>query len=622
MSKSPPPSPPPPFALADLDYIQKIGTSQFGEVWKVKSATQSQIFTLKKITKSRIQKIQSQFTREINKWYKISHKNLVRIISHYEDNDFFYLLMEQTEGIPLSKKLLIEKKLEKSTAIEIITQIIDAIEYLHGLHPPVMYKHIKPDNILVDLDGQVKMTDFCWANVAGEEDSNVIGSSTLEYLAPEMFNKPDFGISIDVWCIGILLYEVNLGKSPFKKNFSVGILSDIQKCNVYYPEDMDPVLKDLVSKILVKEPGKRISLADIKKHKWFVKVKKIDDGCKGITAEYLKKQIEQKIEENEKLSTKIRAANTEVEVFNENCSKLEEKIAAVREISRILTDENEKTLKNLNDLDVSEADNNDNSEDDVETLKVKIGCLSRKFEILNTKYKNLNEIKELKRKSFEFIAEQFEGFSKLLIMMNERLRSLASQSLMMARVLVYSLPLDEVEMFNLLCGSAGAQFVSSCESLLVKVQENSDLMFLKERYNCELSILYQEKQAELLKEYEDKKSHIIQKSKKFQQENYKILKSFAETLVNKKLQELDLGSQLLDNTQLKEKQEKFKSLLKLYKDTHQSIQSRKREILKAKIVKYNKNKDLESKVSTLSNLTEAILQEKLDLDLFRIRRLC
>lgn len=622
MSKSPPPSPPPPFFLTDLQFTQKIGQSQFGEVWKVISTPLNETFTLKKITKSKIQKIQSQFTREINKWYKICHKNLIRIISHYEDNDFLYLLMEKTEGIPLSKKLLIEKRLEKSTAIDFMTQVIDAIEYLHNLHPPVMYKHIKPDNILIDLDGNVKMTDFCWANVISEEDSGGLGSSTLEYLAPEMFGKPDFGISIDIWCIGILLYEVNIGKSPFKKNFSVGILSDIQKCNVFYPDDMEPVLRDLIGKILVKEPGKRISLDEIKKHQWFTKLTIKNVECDGITAKYLVKEIKRKKEENEKLSKRIRATTTEVELCTETRSKLEEKIAGAQQISSILSDENEKTLKNLNSLDNAEEDDSENPEDDLSSLKAKIESLKRKLESLNIKHKNFSDIKEMKHKCIEYCETHFNSLSSLLKLLNDRYKSILSPSLMMAKALVYTLPASDVELFNSLGGPVGSQFIKSCESLLTKVHDTNDLMFLKERYLCELSILYQQKQAELLKDYEEKNTELQQKAKKSQAENYKILLHYAESIISKKIAEHDLDKVEVDVSNLKEKQEKFNKIFESYIDTQKSIQLRKREILKLKILKSRKNEDLHTKISTLSNLTESMLQEKVSLDLFKVRRIC
>ena len=622
MSKSPPPSPPPPFFLTDLQFTQKIGQNQFGEVWKVKSTPLSETFTLKKITKSKIQKIQSQFTREINKWYKICHKSLIRIISHYEDNDFLYLLMEKTEGIPLSKKLQIEKRLEKSTAIDILTQVIDTIEYLHNLHPPVMYKHIKPDNILVDSDGNVKMTDFCWANAISEEDSGGLGSSTLEYLAPEMFGKPDFGISIDIWCIGILLYEVIIGKSPFKKNFSVGILSDIQKCNVFYPDDMEPVLKDLIGKILVKEPGKRISLVEIKNHQWFTKLTIKDVECDGITAKYLIREIKREQEENKKLSKKIRATATEIEFLSESCFKLEEKITGAQQISNILSDENDKTSKNLDILDHADDENTENPDDELSSLKSKIELHNRKLESLNLKYKNLSEIKEIKQKSIEFSDIHYNSLSSLLELLNERHKSILSPSLMMAKALVYTLPGSDVELFNLLCGPVGSHFIQSCESLLTKLHDTNDVTFLKERYICELSILYKKKQAELLKDYEEKNTELHHKARKNQAENYKILLNYAESIINKKIGELDLDKVEVDANDLKEKQERFGKLFESYKNTQNSIQLRKRQILKSKILKYRKNEELQTKISTLSNLTESMLQEKVSLDLFKVRRIC
>lgn len=613
---------PPLLAPESLIPVQNLSKSQFGEVLTVKIAENDNLFTLKKILKSKIKRVESQFIREISRWYKIKHKNLQQVVSFTEDEDFFYLLMEHLQGQSLLKRLQSDKKLEKNSILQITSQLIDAIEHLHSLHPPVIYKHIKPENIFIDLNGNIKLSEFSWPSGSVDEDSNLLGASTLDYLAPEMFGKTDFGIAVDVWAVGVLIYEMSLGRSPFRKSSMTGILTDIQKSNVVYPQDADPLLKSLLAKILVSDPGRRIKISEIRGHKWFIK-RKIDlFELAQVDVRYLKEKIEKQVSENARLAGKVAETQKEILGLNEVVEKLQEKVSNSQKILELLDDENCKSRNQLESLETEEQDIIESSETEQETHSIQIENLKKKIQVLECCQVNLLQIRTLKSASIETLSETHSMLSSQLYLLNEYHKTLLSPSLMMAKALVYSVPLAEVDFFNQQIGPVNLELSKTCESLLTKIQDIDNLIFLKERYFCELSVLYQEKQKELLKAYQENKNELESKAKRKQSDNYRVFKHYAEDLVDKKLKNLGFSEINVEIEELENKRKKFLELDSRLKETRRKIVLAKRDLLKIRIKAHRKKLDVDGKLSVLTNLTEAMLQAKVGLKIFKANRVC
>ena len=601
--------------------VQNLSKSQFGEVSTVKIPDNDNLFTLKKILKSKIKRVESQFVREISRWYKIKHKNLQQVVSFAEDDDFFYLLMEHLEGQSLLKRLQSDKKLEKKSILQIISQVIDAVEHLHSLHPPVIYKHIKPENIFIDLNGNVKLSEFSWPSGSVDEDSNLVGASTLDYLAPEMFGKTDFGIAVDVWAVGVLIYEMSLGRSPFRKSVA-GVVSDIQKSNVVYPQDADPLLKALLGKVLVSDPGKRIKISEIRGHKWFVK-RKIDlFELTQVDVKYLKERIESQVHENSSLAEKVIETQREIDELNGLIEKLQGRVSNSQQISDLLDDENSKCKSQLESLEVEEQEIIDSSETEHETYSAQIENLRKKVQVLECSQANLLQIRTLKSSSIETLTETHAMLDSQLYLLNEHHKTLLSPSLMMAKALAYSVPLAEVDFFNQQIAPVNLELSKTCESLLTKIQDIDNLIFLKERYFCELSVLYQEKQKELLNNYQENKNELESKSKRKRSENYRVLKYYAEDLVDKKLKGLGFSEISVELEELENKRKKFQDLDSRLKETRRKIVLAKRDLLKIRVKVNKKKTDVDGKVSVLTNLTEAMLQAKVGLKIFKANRVC
>ena len=95
-------------------------------------------------------------------------------------------------------------------------EVISAVQYLHNLDPPIIHWDIKPENILLDNDGRVKLGDFGWSNFFNEESQRTTYCGTPEYLAPEMIKQQGHAKPLDIWNLGILLFELLVGWPPFE----------------------------------------------------------------------------------------------------------------------------------------------------------------------------------------------------------------------------------------------------------------------------------------------------------------------------------------------------------------------------------------------------------------------
>lgn len=255
----------------DFSFEQKLGDGAFGQVWRVKHKKSGKVFACKQVAKEKVIKMLEQFRREVLIMYELSHPNIVHIYHHFEDQKYFFLVMEIAEGGNLFQRLMSEKCFMERKAFAYFSQVLDAVEYLHSHNPVIIHRDIKPENILIDSQGCLKLTDFGWSNFYSKEDGvpRYTMCGTYEYLAPEMAKETGHTPSVDIWCLGILLYEMLCGFTPFRAEGNESVLDNILKKRLKFPDNFPTQPKDLISKILEKNPAKRIQLTKIRQHKWF-----------------------------------------------------------------------------------------------------------------------------------------------------------------------------------------------------------------------------------------------------------------------------------------------------------------------------------------------------------------
>ncbi|KAJ3670130.1 hypothetical protein LUZ60_010454 [Juncus effusus] len=141
--------------------------------------------------------------------------------------------------------------------------------YCHEKH--VIHRDIKPENLLLDHEGRIKIADFGWAVQSQTKRHTMCG--TIDYLAPEMVVKKAHDHGVNNWTLGILCYEFLYGMPPFESADQHDTLRRIIKVDLKFPSTyyVSDEAKDLISKLLVKESSKRLSIQEILKHLWIEK---------------------------------------------------------------------------------------------------------------------------------------------------------------------------------------------------------------------------------------------------------------------------------------------------------------------------------------------------------------
>jgi serine/threonine protein kinase len=137
------------------------------------------------------------------------------------------------------------------------------------MDPPIIHRDIKPENVLIDKNGVAKLTDFGWSNYVDSNEVRRTYCGTPVYLAPEMIKEIGHDEHLDIWCIGVLLFELLTGNVPFKGKDIDSLNNNILQLKIVWPKDISNTAKNLILKILKRDPGDRISLVDMLKHPFF-----------------------------------------------------------------------------------------------------------------------------------------------------------------------------------------------------------------------------------------------------------------------------------------------------------------------------------------------------------------
>ena len=261
--------------ISDFEISEELGAGSFGHVYLVTHKTTKAKYAIKAIDK-RNKSNQSEkpyFRREIEVMYKIHHPNVVKLYGHFEDNNYCYFIMEYIakgniyQLIPHDNK----KKLNTKIVASLMKGVISAVYYLHHMKPIIIHRDIKPENVLLG-DGLIaKLTDFGWSNYMQEDEKRQTVCGTPIYLAPEIIKEEGHDEKVDIWCIGVLLFELLTGSVPFLGNDIDTLKENILHLRISWPKDINNDAKNLIKKILKLDPKTRISLEEMLKHPFFTK---------------------------------------------------------------------------------------------------------------------------------------------------------------------------------------------------------------------------------------------------------------------------------------------------------------------------------------------------------------
>ena len=261
--------------ITDFKIIKELGSGSFGRVYLVTHKQTKVQYAIKAIDKrdKSNQEEKPYFRREVEVMYKIHHPNVVKLYGHFEDNNYCYFIMEYiSKGniyglIPQDKK----KRLSTQIVASLMKDVISAVYFLHNMDPPIIHRDIKPENVLLAEGMVAKLTDFGWSNYMQEDVKRTTVCGTPIYLAPEIINEKGHDERVDIWCIGVLLFELITANVPFQGNDLETLKSNILKLKITWPRDINLDAKNLIMKILKLDPNARISLSDMLNHPFFTK---------------------------------------------------------------------------------------------------------------------------------------------------------------------------------------------------------------------------------------------------------------------------------------------------------------------------------------------------------------
>jgi serine/threonine protein kinase len=219
--------------------------------------------------------------REAHIMMLLRHPHIVQLKNLVAAGPYFYILMDYVNGGQLLHYIVKREKLSEHHSRHFSRQIVSALDYMH--RNSIVHRDLKIENILIDKAGEnIKIIDFGLSNLFCPERRLTTYCGSLYFAAPELLRATPYrGPEIDVWSLGVVIYVMVTGSVPFDDKSMPGLHDKIKRGQVAYPAHLTSDCKDLLSRIFVTDPTKRILLADVLRHGW------INQGYKRIIKSYL-----------------------------------------------------------------------------------------------------------------------------------------------------------------------------------------------------------------------------------------------------------------------------------------------------------------------------------------------
>ncbi len=262
------------------EMLDDIGEGKFGLVKLGIHKSTHQRVAIKIIKKSQMKDNDAELVKsEIDIMKLCHHPNVVRLLDHFENAEYIFIVMEYLSGGSLKDYFIIKKyKFDEKRASEIMFQLGLGLQYLHQYG--VVHRDLKPDNIMMtetENMSQIKIMDFGLSKIMGPKEHVVDGFGTLSFVAPEVLVRTPYNKEVDIWSLGIILYYMLTGILPFDDDSDneeiIAKMIVFNECKFpkNFWEGRSEEVIDLIKRCLEKSPEKRINIENYLNHKWFKK---------------------------------------------------------------------------------------------------------------------------------------------------------------------------------------------------------------------------------------------------------------------------------------------------------------------------------------------------------------
>lgn len=264
------------YTLNDFAIQRTLGTGSFGRVHLVQSKHNQRFYAVKVLKKAQVVKMkQVEHTNDERRMLQqVKHPFLITLWGTFQDSKNLYMVMDFVEGGELFSLLRKSQRFPNPVAKFYAAEVTLALDYLHSMN--IIYRDLKPENLLLDRHGHLKITDFGFAKEVPDITWTLCG--TPDYLAPEVVASKGYNKSVDWWSLGILIFEMLCGFTPFWDGGSpMKIYENILRGKVKYPPYIHPDAQDLLQKLITPDLTKRLGnlhggSKDVMNHPWFAEV--------------------------------------------------------------------------------------------------------------------------------------------------------------------------------------------------------------------------------------------------------------------------------------------------------------------------------------------------------------
>lgn len=247
----------------------QLGKGSYGEVSRITHRQSSKVFALKRISKKTIERfgIANEVFREMNVHKSLNHPNVSHLYGCCEDENYIYMILEYAPNGSVFQFMKSGIVLSEREIWSLFTQTCIGIAYLHRQN--IIHRDLKPENLLLDQFYNVKISDFGWSVQSEEPRQTFCG--TLDYMAPEVLANQTHSFEVDLWALGVFLYEISHGYAPFTgaklHDKREKIISGAYEISAEVGADA----ADLIRQLIQHSPDSRLPLLQVLQHPWVAK---------------------------------------------------------------------------------------------------------------------------------------------------------------------------------------------------------------------------------------------------------------------------------------------------------------------------------------------------------------